>query len=98
MVAIGCAPTDPHASSFSSGADIRDALSKAGLTCTGYKPTAGADREWGEESAADVGGCVLQNENITMDIWKDTGQKDNFVGMGQKTGCAIGKDVRHFFL
>ena len=37
------------------------------------------------------GGAFSENENITMDIWKDTGQKDNFVGMGQKTGCAIGK-------
>jgi hypothetical protein len=52
--------------SVSSAADIRDALGKAGLNCTGYKPVAREDREWGMEGAADVGDCVLENENIRI--------------------------------
>jgi hypothetical protein len=77
--------------SFSSSTDIRDALKKAGLACTGYKPVATKDREWGMEGASDVGDCDLENENIRMVVWKDKGQKDNWVGMGKTMLCGTGK-------
>jgi hypothetical protein len=49
------------------------------------------DRKLGMQSAADVGRCDLENENIIMAIWKDKGQKQNWIGMGEKIGCEMGK-------
>lgn len=61
--------------SFASAADIRDALSKAGLTCSGYETRGSGDREFFTEDAADEGACKLENENILMVVWKDNGQR-----------------------
>lgn len=49
------------------------------------------DRKLGMQSAADVGRCDLENENIIMAIWKDKGQKQNWIGMAEKIGCEMGK-------
>jgi hypothetical protein len=77
----------------SSATDIRDALGKAGLNCTGYQSVARKDPQVGAESAADVGECDLEDESdeIQIIVWKDTGKKDNWLGMGNKTGCQIGQ-------
>ena len=76
---------------FSSSAEIQAALNKAGLGCTAYQTVSQADREWGAQSAADVGKCDLENENIKMTIWKDKGQKDNWIDMAKKFGCDMAK-------
>jgi hypothetical protein len=79
--------------SASSGTDIRDALGKAGFSCTGYTSVARKHRQLGLESAADVGECDIENENeeIQIIIWKDTGQKDNWLGMSKSLGCRMGQ-------
>lgn len=79
--------------SVSSGTDIRDALGRAGLRCTGYKPVAKDDRQWGTESAADVGECELENEDIQLIVWKDNGQSRNWSGMVKAVGCTAGKVI-----
>jgi hypothetical protein len=89
--AIGSAAPNAHAASFSSSADIRDALSRAGLTCTGYKTVASGDREMFTEGAADVGNCNVENEDISMIVWKDNGQRDNWSGMAKNMGCRMVK-------
>lgn len=79
--------------SFSSSADIRDALNKAGLKCTAYETVATADREIGTESAADVGRCRVENEDISLIVWKDNGQRDNWSGVLKTTGCQKGTAI-----
>jgi hypothetical protein len=77
--------------SASSGTDIRNALDKAGLSCTDYQSIPTGDRVWGTESAADVGRCKVENEKIVIIIWKDNGQRENWIGTGKKMGCELGK-------
>ena len=94
FVLAGCGGSfggEDAAPSFSSGTDIQAALNKAGLTYPGYKPVVKEDRKLGMRSAADVGRCDLENENIIMAIWKDKGQKQNWIGMAEKIGCEMGK-------
>jgi hypothetical protein len=91
ILLAGCGDSgEDSAPSFSSSADIQAALNKAGLVCTGYEPVAKEDRDWGATSAADVGKCDIENETIKMVIWKDEGQKENWVGLAKKVGCALG--------
>jgi hypothetical protein len=35
--------------------------------------------------------AILRTRNISFVIWKDKGQKENWVGMGKKIGCEVGK-------
>ena len=44
----------------------------------------------GSGPGTDVGECDLENENISFVIWKDKGQKENWVGMGKKIGARWG--------
>lgn len=95
IVLAGCGGSGSAGSraaiSASSGTDIRNALDKAGLSCTDYKSIPTGDREWGTESAADVGRCKVENEKIVIIIWKDNGQRENWIGTGKKTACELGK-------
>lgn len=45
----------------------------------------------GVQSAADVGRCKVENEKIVIIIWKDNGQRENWIGTGKKTACELGK-------
>ena len=56
-----------------------------------YKETPKADREFGQESALDVGACEISGESVDLTIWKDSGQKKNWEGLGKTMGCAFGK-------
>lgn len=50
------------------------------------------NREMGTQAAVDVGACILEGDTISMIIWKDTAQKKNWVGLGKKVGCEMGKN------
>jgi hypothetical protein len=76
---------------FSSSTAIRDALNKAGIACTEYQTVASGDREMFTESAADVGSCKVENEDISLIVWKDNGQRDNWSGMAKNIGCQMVK-------
>lgn len=95
IVLAGCGGSGSAGSkgaiSASSGTDIRNALDKAGISYTGYQSIPTSDRVWGTESAADVGRCKVENEKIVIIIWKDNGQRENWIGMGKKMGCQLGK-------
>jgi hypothetical protein len=76
---------------FETGPELSNALSAAQMACTGYKETPKADREFGQESALDVGACEISGESVDLTIWKDSGQKKNWEGLGKTMGCAFGK-------
>jgi hypothetical protein len=67
------------------------ALCESGLSCTELRPFAKVDLEIGQEGALDVGECDLEGETVDLVVWKDNGQRDNFVGMGKTLGCAVGE-------
>ena len=76
---------------FKTGPELSNALSTAQLACVGYEETPKADREFGQESALDVGACEIAGESVDLTIWKDSGQKKNWEGLGKTLGCAFGK-------
>lgn len=76
---------------FSSAAEVQAALNEAGLSCTGYETALKGDREWGMEDAIDVAECDVEGESITLAIWKDRGQKENWAGTMKQFGCMIGQ-------
>ena len=94
VVLAGCGGLQSEARadvSFSSSADLLDALNKAGLACAGYQAVTSSDREMDVEGAADVGSCKVQNEGLSLIIWKDNAQRDNWVGFIKTTGCRLVK-------
>jgi len=66
-------------------------LTSDGLNCTNLEPIAKDDRELGQEGALDVADCELDGETMNIAIWKDLGQKKNYLGMAKTIGCEFGK-------
>lgn len=76
---------------FSSTAEIRAALDKAGLTCSDFKAIAKGDRNFAEEGTADeVGDCTVEGESVNLLTFKDEGQQDNWLNMSKQMGCTMG--------
>lgn len=86
-----CGGSSSSETTFKTSSDVLAAMTAAGLSCTGYTPTAKADREMGQESANEVGGCELDGESIAITLWKDSGQRKNWEGMGKTIGCKMGE-------
>jgi hypothetical protein len=78
-------------SGFKDAKDIQNALTAAGLNCTGYAVVPKEDRELGQESAVSVGTCELDGESVQLVVWKDNGQRDNFSGLAKSIGCEFAK-------
>lgn len=76
---------------FKTGPELSTALKASQLECVGYQETPKADREFGQESALDVGACEISGESVDLTIWKDSGQKKNWEGLGKTLGCTFGK-------
>lgn len=86
-----CGGSSSSSPVFKTGPELSSALSAAQLECVGYTETPKADREFGQESALDVGACEIDGESVELAIWKDSGQKDNWKGLVKTLGCAFGK-------
>lgn len=84
----GSSQTDGRAAvTYASNKEILDALSKAGMSCTGYENRQGDNYIIFTEGAVDVGDCKVDNESVTLIVWKDNGQRDNYAGMIKSIGC-----------
>jgi hypothetical protein len=86
-----CGGSSSSSLTFSSNSELSSALGTAQLPCEGYKATPKADRELGQDSAVDVGTCEIDGESVDLTIWKDSGQKENWDGLGRTMGCAFGE-------
>ena len=86
-----CGGSSSSETTFKTSNDVLAAMTAAGFSCTQYTPTAKADRELGQESANEVGGCELEGESIDITLWKDSGQLKNWEGMGKSIGCKMGE-------
>ncbi len=76
---------------YGSAQELIVEMKSVGLDCTDVELIAKSDREWGQESALDVADCELEGESVNITIWKDSGQKKNWVGMGKSIGCEFAK-------
>jgi len=86
-----CGDSTSSKQSFETGLELSNALSSVQLDCAGYTETPKADRDFGQESALDVASCEIDGESVDLTIWKDSGQKENWAGMGKTLGCSVGK-------
>jgi hypothetical protein len=86
-----CGGASTSKATYESSKELLTALTSANLPCTDYEATAKADREWGQESAKEVGTCELDGETVDVTIWKDSGQRKNWEGMGKSIGCTMGE-------
>lgn len=86
-----CGGSTTSKQSFATGQELSSALSAVQLDCVGYKNTPKADREFGQESALDVASCEIDGESVDLTIWKDSGQKKKWEGLGKTLGCAFGE-------
>ena len=92
---IGCGGaadmSQTDSATYGSAQELIVEMKSFGLDCTGVEPIVKGDREWGQESALDVADCELEGETMNITIWKDSGQKKNWVGMGKSIGCEFAK-------
>jgi hypothetical protein len=86
-----CGGASGSKATYESSKELLTALAAANLPCTDYEATTKADREWGQESAKEVGTCELDGETVDVTIWKDSGQRKNWEGMGKSIGCSMGE-------
>ena len=86
-----CGGASGSKATYESSKELLTALSAANLPCADYEATTKADREWGQESAKEVGTCELDGETVDLTIWKDSGQRKNWEGMGKSIGCSMGE-------
>lgn len=92
LLIAGCGGAAGSAPEFASSAAIQAALNSAGLACSGYEAVASGDRDLAAGgTAADVGRCDLEGENIDMITFKDEGQRDNWAGRTRQMGCIVGQ-------
>lgn len=88
---VSCGGSSDSAVTYETSDALLTALADAGQKCTGYKPTPKDERELGQESAREVGACELDGETLDITIWKDSGQRKQWEGMGKTLGCAMGE-------
>lgn len=85
------AVTEEAASAPKSGGEVRDLLAKGGLPCTNVETVTRDKRAMGSENAADFERCEVDGEKVNINVWKDSGQLENWEGFTKQVGCAMGK-------
>ncbi len=84
LVACGATEVTP---SVESPEEVVSLMADAGIGCTGFEATATDDLEQGADQQ---GRCEFDSEALTISTFKDAGQKQNYVGLGETLGCAMG--------
>ncbi len=54
----------------------------------------------GKMSSNGDGSCTYNSENVDITTFTDTGQRNQYVSIGKKTGCAVAKGLglSHFYM
>ena len=88
---VSCSGSPETTVNFKTIEDLITAFQVAGLPCSEYQVTPKEERELGQESAKEVGQCEIEGESVDVTIWKDSGQRKNWEGMGKSLGCSMGE-------
>lgn len=101
----GCGATDVDAPRAESPAELNELLAGAGLECANFEddatietPTTSADDlfpplpdfDQTEPGTDASGSCELDGEDVDLLIFKDEGQRDNYIAGIRVLGCAVG--------
>lgn len=88
VVLAACGGEGAAGPSMGSPSDIAAALQKSGLGCTDYSSTPQGQMEM---DVNQQGACTADGENATLYTFRDSGQRDNWVGAAGTLGCSVGK-------
>lgn len=78
---------------YQSGAEIRDALNRAGLGCADFRAISQARRDIGEKDALEVGTCRVDDVAATIIVWLRLGDAQDWARSHRSTGCRLAKSV-----
>ena len=78
---------------YQSGAQIRDALVRAGLGCEDFQAVDDAQRDVGEKDAREVDTCRVGNMNAAIMIWLKLGEAQDWARSHQEMGCQLAQSV-----
>lgn len=86
LTACGGGSDDSSAPPAESPAELRDVFQANGLDCRHFLPK--PDREVGTDAQ---GTCEVDGEDTELSTFRDHKQLDNWLGLGEKFGCAVAK-------
>lgn len=89
LILAGCGGADGGSATYSTTAILRDALIASGMECSDYELVGREDREMIQKDATDVAKCMSDGESLTITIWKDNNQRDQYIGVGETVGCPL---------
>lgn len=89
LAACNRGPTgqEPLPPQYQSGTDIRNALVKSGLGCDEFQPISAHHRSFGEEDAVETDACRVDNQDVSISMWKGLGQKQDWARTRTTMGC-----------
>jgi hypothetical protein len=78
---------------YESGGQIRDALARSGLGCDGFQAIDAHHRDFGEQDAVETDTCRIDNEDVSISIWRSLGQKQDWAGTRAGLGCQFAESL-----
>lgn len=78
---------------YQSGADVRDALSRSGLGCVDFQAVPRHHRDYGEEDAAETDTCRVDNQDVSISIWRSLGQEQDWARQRAVLSCQFSADL-----
>ena len=78
---------------YQSGAEIRDALDRAGLGCQDFQSISRDRRDIGDKDAVETDVCRVGNTDISINIWPTLGQAQDWARSRQATACGFAKSL-----
>ena len=78
---------------YTSSAEVRDALIRSGLSCTDFQPVGVNQRDFGEEDASENASCRVDDEDISISIWRSLGQKQDWARTRATLGCQFAASI-----
>lgn len=99
VVLAGCqghsAPRADLPPRYESGAQVRDALERAGLGCQDFQSIGRDGRDIGDKDAVETDTCRVDNTGVSIDIWQTLGQAQDWARSRQTIGCELAQSLGH---
>lgn len=98
LLLAGCEGTPRYenpgaAPRYQSGAEIREALNRAGLGCEDFRTIGATQRDIGEKDAREVDTCRVDNTNASIMIWLRLGEAQDWARSYRSMGCRLTRSV-----
>lgn len=78
---------------YQSGAAIRDALERSGVSCTDFRRISDAQRDIGETDAREVDTCRVDDSTVTMMTWLTLGDAQDWARSRKGIECRFARSL-----